>query len=100
MADDLSETERRLRLDTLAQAYRSVFGEAGHRSRDQLIVMADLRRFCRPDEPTFSPTDRETCLREGRREVFLRIASPLSRPEPTLPELLAESGLPNPRTEE
>ena len=84
--------ETRARIEALAHAYRTVFGEAGNRSREQMLVMADLRHFCRPDQPTYSATDRETALREGRREVFLRIHSPLAPREPTVRELLAEPG--------
>jgi IS5 family transposase len=98
--DDLTEAERRRRIELLAHAYRTVFGESGNRSREQLIVMADLRKFCRPDEPTFSATDRETCLREGRREVFLRINSPLVPRDPTLTDLLADPGWRNPENDE
>jgi hypothetical protein len=81
------------RIAALADAYRRVFGAPGQRSADQMLVWADLVRFCRPYRPTFDPDDRVTCLREGRREVFLRIADPLTLAEPSVEEIFAQMGL-------
>lgn len=76
-------------LEALASAYRTVLGTRSNRSREQMLVLADLRRFCRADRPTYSPTDRETALREGRREVWLRMTEALELPEPTVAEILS-----------
>jgi len=62
----------RLRDDTaeLQKAYQIAFsGEAGQ------IVLADLARFCRANEPCWSPDQRFHALLEGRREGWLRIQS-------------------------
>lgn len=52
-----------------ARAYKTVFkGPAGR------TVLADLRRFCGATRLSFQPGDPQaTALREGRREVWLRI---------------------------
>ena len=41
------------------------------------IVLKDLARFCRAHDSTFDPDARLHALAEGRREVWLRIASHL-----------------------
>jgi hypothetical protein len=51
-------------------AYARVFDE---NSPDVRIVLEDLRRFCRTDDSCFDPDERIHALREGRREVALRI---------------------------
>lgn len=38
-------------------------------------VLADLAKFCRANESTFHPDPRIAANLDGRREVFLRIAS-------------------------
>lgn len=48
--------------------YRLVF--TGPRAE---AVLADLARFCRAHETTFSADGRAQALLEGRREVWLRI---------------------------
>ena len=43
-------------------------------------VLADLKRFCGGDSPTFcaeDPNGRVSAYREGRREVYLRIVKML-----------------------
>jgi hypothetical protein len=89
MTDDRDE-----RLAAKADAYRRVFGMPGKRSIDQQLVWADLSAFCRANFPTFTPdSERLTCLKEGRREVFLRIHSAIAEPEPSLEEVFAQMGL-------
>ncbi|MCP4328419.1 MAG: hypothetical protein GY791_08285 [Alphaproteobacteria bacterium] len=46
-------------------------------SPDGRVVLADLARFCRYRESTYSPDDPPEAMRhlEGRREVLLRILS-------------------------
>lgn len=39
------------------------------------VVLDDLRRFCRGDEPCWSEDQRHHARLEGRREVWLRIQS-------------------------
>lgn len=52
----------------LQKAYLMAFsGESGK------LVLADLARFCRADEPCWMPDHRWHALLEGRREVWLRI---------------------------
>jgi hypothetical protein len=41
-------------------------------------VLRDLAKFCRAHTSTFHPDDRAHALAEGRREVWLRIASHLN----------------------
>lgn len=85
---------REARIAAKADAYRRVFGLPGKRSMDQQLVWADLAAFCRANEPTFTPdSERITCLKEGRREVFLRINSAIADAEPTLEQVFAQMGL-------
>src|SRR5512146_1060172 len=44
------------------------------------MVLADLARFCRANEPCFMKDDRYHALLEGRREVWLRIQNELKLP--------------------
>jgi hypothetical protein len=75
MADDMrGRVERQLERETFEtlrerkQSYqlslRSVAGQA---------VLHDLAQFCRASESTFDPDPRVHALKEGRREVWLRI---------------------------
>ena len=73
-------------------AYRRVFlhGDGGM-SRDQELVLADLRRFCKANSSTImvSPVSRTVdpiamAMAEGRREVWLRIAGMLHIDEKTM----------------
>jgi hypothetical protein len=66
-------------------AYRRVFQNAdGNHSRDQEIVLADLRRFCRANASTavISPASKSIdpiamAMAEGRREVWMRLMAML-----------------------
>lgn len=62
--------------EELKTAYQIVFGDgpAGK------AVLADLRRFCRADEPCWSEDQRHHARFEGRREVWLRIAAEMNLP--------------------
>lgn len=54
--------------------YRALFGPGeGGFTPAQEAVIADLKRFCHAETPTYSVDPREHALREGRREVWLRI---------------------------
>ena len=54
--------------------YRALFGPGdGGFTPAQEAVIADLKRFCHAQTPTYSADPREHALREGRREVWLRI---------------------------
>lgn len=58
-------------------AYRRTFA-----SRDGRAVLADLRSFCCATRPSFQPGDPyATALREGRREVWLRLQMHLNMTE-------------------
>lgn len=65
--------------------YRDAFsGPAGRRA------LADLYRFCGMASPSFVPgRPDETAFNEGRRRVFLRIASFLELDEDTLRRMIA-----------
>ena len=73
-------------------AYRRVFLHSdGGMTRDQELVLADLRRFCRATSSTVvvSPVSKgidplAMAMAEGRREVWLRIAGMLHIDEKTL----------------
>lgn len=56
------------------------------------IVLADLAKFCRASQSTFNPDERTHALLEGRREVWLRIASHLELSEEELWRLLNAKG--------
>jgi hypothetical protein len=62
--------------EELKTAYQIVFadGPAGRR------VLADMRRFCRADEPCWSEDQRHHARLEGRREVWLRIQQQMNEP--------------------
>lgn len=58
-------------IDMRRKAYAEVF-----KDKNGERVLADLKRFCHGDSPTFvknDPNGREQAYREGRREVWLRI---------------------------
>ena len=64
---------KRLFLGQRRRAYQLAFGnEAGK------AVLADLAKFCRARETTFHADPRLSDMLEGRREVWLRIASHLN----------------------
>lgn len=83
------------RLTSRRQSYRRVFlSPDGTITRDAEIVLADLRRFCRATSSTVtvSPVSKTIdplamALAEGRREVWLRIASYLHLDEKTIQHL-------------
>jgi hypothetical protein len=50
-------------------------------------VLRDLAKFCRAHETTASPSDRDTYIKEGRREVWLRIQQHLRLTDEQLWEL-------------
>lgn len=59
------------RFRTKKRAYSRIFDGA-----DGEVVLTDLKKFCRADMSTFEvddPNGRVSALREGRREVWLRI---------------------------
>lgn len=71
------EQATKLRDDTaeLQKAYLMAFAGASGE-----MVLADLARFCRANEPCFMKDDRYHALLEGRREVWLRIQNELKLP--------------------
>lgn len=74
----------------LSNAYRIVFGvDGGARNREQMLVVADLERFCSAHKPIFGADAREDALRNGRREVWLRINDSLRLKNPTVDDLLS-----------
>ena len=60
----------------LQKAYQIAFGPG---SASQM-VLADLARFCRAEEPCWSEDQRHHARLEGRREVWLRIQAELKLP--------------------
>ncbi len=62
-------------LHSRKQAYIQTFDKE---DKSNLLVLADLARFCRADRTTFHPDPRVHAVLEGRREVFLRIQQHLN----------------------
>lgn len=60
--------------------------------KDGAIVLADLARFCRANEPTFHADPRVHAVAEGRREVWLRIQKHLQLTEDQLFDIYAPKG--------
>ena len=60
----------------LKTAYQITFGGDGAGR----VVLDDLGRFCRADEPCWSEDQRHHARLEGRREVWLRIQAELNLP--------------------
>lgn len=56
------------------RAYRLVFDPKNQFTN---VVLKDLARFCRATETTFDADPRLHAVKEGRREVFLRIVKHL-----------------------
>lgn len=54
------------------QAYKSVFGDPA-KADDLEFVLRDLAQFCRAYSPTFDLNQKVQDLKEGRREVYMRI---------------------------
>lgn len=70
-----------------ATAYKAVF--SGPQAEE---VLADLRRFCRATLPTADVNNvNTTFLLEGRREVWLRIASHLQLTDDDIYNLIEET---------
>jgi hypothetical protein len=79
------------------QAYRALFrlDEQGRpQGEDAQRVLADLRRFCRADQPTIvvNPITRSVdpvamALAEGRREVWLRLQAHLRMSDADIAQL-------------
>lgn len=71
----------------LKLAYAAVFGD-GELNPGQLIVMADLRKFCCVDKTTMTGSKSVDpvgmAILEGRRQVYLRINQMVSLPEDTI----------------
>jgi hypothetical protein len=68
------------------RAYRRTFA-----GRDGQAVLADLRNFCCATRPSFQPGDPyATALREGRREVWLRLQMHLNMSEKQIWQLEAD----------
>lgn len=68
-------------------AYRRTFS-----GQDGQAVLADLRNFCCVTRPSFQPGDTHaTALREGRREVWLRLQMHLNMTEKQIWQLSDDS---------
>jgi len=62
-----------------ARAYAKIFcGNSKELTPDAKIVLGDLERFCFATTPTFDTDPARAALKEGRREVFLRIMHTLN----------------------
>ncbi len=78
MAKEITEEQAAsLFADTaeLQKAYQIAFSGASGTA-----VLADLRRFCRADQPCWDADQRIHALLEGRREVFLRLNDQINLP--------------------
>lgn len=77
---EVSEAEVQKALQALDQkktAYQIVFSSEGAAGQ---AVLLDLDRFCRGQESCWHPDPRQHAMLEGRREVWLRIQSYLTKP--------------------
>ncbi len=70
-------------LHSKKRAYDTVFSNG----IDAKMVMRDLAKFCRANEPTFHKDPRAHALLEGRREVWLHIQKYLNSTPDELWEL-------------
>lgn len=82
-----------VRMKVRKNSYQQAFGSPAGRA-----VLEDLAPFCRARQSTFRESEREHCVLEGRREVWLRIMSHLGLSEEELMDLY--SGMQRPTTEE
>lgn len=57
-----------------ARAYANVFNVGDTDQSDLDFVMLDLATFCYAFKPTFDLNSKRQDLKEGRREVYMRIA--------------------------
>ena len=71
------------RIASRRRAYRAVLlAQDGQPTMDAAVLLADLKRFCHAQTSTFVPGDpHASAFREGRREVWLRIAAHLNMSE-------------------
>lgn len=67
-------------IERRSQAYGNVFSAGDTSKADIDFVMMDLATFCRAFEPTFDLDAKKQDLKEGRREVYLRIMKWASLP--------------------
>lgn len=87
----LSEINRlRWRSILLGRSYKDLFlADGGAVKRSAGHVLADLRSFCRADEPTiFDKDPHEMARREGRREVFVRMINFLNLDEAMVQKIM------------
>ena len=87
-------TDRMTKAEILSKARAFLLGRKQAYQRrlggvdiDTRIVLQDLAKFCRAHETTFHPDPRVHAHLEGRREVWLRIASHLNLDEQQLWEI-------------
>lgn len=80
----------RWRMVQLSRAWKGLaHGENGALHRSAGHVLADLRGFCWADKPTIFDNDPLVMARrEGRREVFVRIANFLNLDEAKVQQLM------------
>jgi hypothetical protein len=71
-----------------ARSYRRVFSLEALHGRDAEIVLADLRDFAFAETTTFHVEPLEAARRQGRREVWLRIARHLNLDEAKVQKLV------------
>jgi hypothetical protein len=83
---DLGNKERLKFIFRRKSAYKVAFGgNSGKR------VLADLKRYCRANKPTFSGEDSlKAAFLEGRRDVFLRIQEHIHISDQELHNLIEE----------
>lgn len=67
-----------------ARAYKAVFSTNSCTEGDLEFVMLDLAQFCRGFTTTYDDIERRHVLKEGRREVFMRILDHTSLDHNTL----------------
>jgi hypothetical protein len=80
----------RLRMVNVAREYKTLFfGDNGKMKQSGEHVLADLRSFCKADQPTiFNKEPMLMARREGRREVFVRIQRMLNLDESQVQKLM------------
>ncbi len=71
------------------KSYQDVFKKD---SQSALAVLSDLAKFCRAGESTFEADPRLHALKEGRREVWLRIQEQLEFSSEELWRLISRKG--------
>lgn len=71
----LQSTAERKAEEALAKRQRAYIDTFNQESQFALDVLADLAHFCRANESTYvkDESERSMMMREGRREVWLRI---------------------------